>query len=56
MQLKTSNEPIWVLANDSKVIKLTNPIKDLVKKDAYILLYKRKELTPSNILKLGDIV
>ena len=46
-------EPIWVQTNDSKVVHLAEAnASDLVKKDAYMLFYKRRELTPSTILKL----
>jgi ubiquitin C-terminal hydrolase len=46
-----TNELQWVFTNDSQVSTVHN-LQDLVKKDAYMLYYKRKELTPSNIIKL----
>ena len=51
VQIKTEiGEPIWVLTNDALVSLIT--ASEIVKKDAYMLFYKRRELTPSNILKL----
>jgi ubiquitin C-terminal hydrolase len=44
---------VWALSNDSAVTQVRNPGADLVHKDAYMLFYKRKEFTPSNILKLA---
>lgn len=44
---------VWALFNDSLVTQVKNPGSDLVNKDAYMLFYKRKEFTPSNILKLA---
>jgi hypothetical protein len=43
-------EPSWILANDTKITG-ANP-SQLIQKDAYLLFYKKKEFTPSNILKL----
>ena len=39
---------IWVNCNDSKMSRIDKT--DLISKDAYILFYKRKEFTASNII------
>jgi len=40
----------WVATSDSIIKSMA--ARDLIQKDAYLLFYKRKEFTPSNILNL----
>jgi len=44
------NKQSWFLTNDSVIVKQDK--KDILSKDAYILFYKRKELTASNVVNL----
>jgi len=43
---------IWLKCNDSTVSRIDK--EDLVSKDAYILFYKRKEFTASNIINFAS--
>ena len=43
-------EQVWMRCNDSSISRMEKT--DLISKDAYILFYKRKELTASNIINL----
>jgi ubiquitin C-terminal hydrolase len=43
-------QDLWLKCNDSGISRIDKA--DIISKDAYILFYKRRELTTSNIINL----
>jgi ubiquitin C-terminal hydrolase len=46
----SKKQELWLRCNDSMISRIEKP--DLISKDAYILFYKRKEFTTSNIINM----